>query len=192
MRKFCLTALALTLAAAVPASAQQGKKKKEAPLAPDSFYALSTKTLEGKPAELKEYAGQVALVVNVASQCGNTPQYNGLEKLYEELKPKGFVILGIPSNDFGGQEPGSAEEIRTFCSSKYKVTFPMLEKAVTKAGGGQSPLYANLGKQAKGELPNWNFSKYLVDKTGRVVKYYKANVKPDDAELRKDIEASLK
>jgi glutathione peroxidase len=191
MRKFWMSMLALTVLAAVPAWAQD-KKKKEAPLAKDSFYALSTKTLDGKPAELKEYAGKVALVVNVASQCGNTPQYSGLEKMYEELKEKGFVVLGFPSNDFGGQEPGSPEEIKTFCTSKYKVTFPMFEKVVTKSGGGQSPIYANLSAQAKGDLPNWNFSKYLVDKTGKVVKYYKANVKPEDATLRADIEAALK
>jgi glutathione peroxidase len=185
-----MSMLALTVLAAVPAWGQD-KKKKEAPLAKDSFYSLSTKTLEGKPAELKEYTGKVALVVNVASQCGNTPQYTGMEKLYEELKEKGFVVLGFPSNDFGGQEPGSPEEIRTFCSSKYKVTFPMFEKVVTKAGGSQSPLYANLSKQVGGDLPNWNFSRYLVDKTGKVVKYYKANVKPEDATLRADIEAAL-
>jgi glutathione peroxidase len=182
--------LALTILAAVPAWAQD-KKKKEAPLAKDSFYGLSTKTLEGQPAPLKEYAGKVALVVNVASKCGNTPQYTGLEKLYEELKDKNFVILGFPSNDFGGQEPGSAEEIRGFCTSNYKVTFPMFEKVVTKAGKDQSPIYANLGTQGK-DLPNWNFSKYLVDKTGKVLKYYKANIKPEDATLRADIEAALK
>ncbi len=107
------------------------------------------------------------------------------------MKDKGFVILGFPSNDFGGQEPGSATEIRDFCTSKYKVTFPMFEKLVTKAGKDQSPIYANLQKQSK-ELPEWNFSKYLVDKTGKVIKHYKANVKPDDAGLRKDIDAAMK
>jgi glutathione peroxidase len=182
-----LMAMALV---AVPASAQD-KKKKEPALAADSFYGLTTKTLEGKPAELKDYVGKVSLVVNVASQCGNTPQYTGLEKLYEELKDKNFVILGFPSNDFGGQEPGSPEEIRSFCSTKYKVTFPMFEKVVTKAGNGQSPIYALLGK-AGGELPNWNFSKYLVGKDGKVIKYYKANIKPEDDTLRKDIQAAMK
>lgn len=191
MTRFALSLLALTILAAGPATAQD-KKKKEAPLAKDSFYSLSTKTLEGQPADLKEYAGKVTLVVNVASACGNTPQYKGLEKIHGELKDKGFAVLGFPSNDFGAQEPGSPAEIREFCSSKYKITFPMFEKVVTKAGGAQSPIYANLGKQAGGELPNWNFSKYLVDKTGKVVKYYKANVKPEDATLRADIEAALK
>ncbi|HYE99614.1 MAG TPA: glutathione peroxidase, partial [Planctomycetota bacterium] len=104
------------------------------------------------------------------------------------MKDKGFVVLGFPSNDFGGQEPGSAEEIREFCTSKYSVSFPMFEKVSVKAGPGQSPLYANLAKQAKGEAPNWNFCKYLVAKNGLVYKFYKNNVKPDDAALRKDIE----
>jgi glutathione peroxidase len=190
MRVIAYTALALAVALAVPASAQE-KKKKEAPLPPDSLYKLQTKTLDGKPADLKDYSGKVTLVVNVASQCGFTPQYTGLEKLYEELKDKGFVILGFPSNDFGGQEPGSPEEIQKFCSSKYSVTFPLFEKVVTKAGKEQSPIYSNLQTQAK-ELPAWNFSKYLVGKNGKVVKFYKSAVKPDDAGLRSDIEAALK
>jgi glutathione peroxidase len=107
------------------------------------------------------------------------------------LKDKGFVVLGFPSNDFGGQEPGTPAEIRKFCTDTYKVAFPMFEKVVTKAGAGQSPIYANLAKQAKGELPNWNFCKYLVHKNGKVIKFYKNNVKPEDAELRKEIDAAL-
>ena len=165
--------------------------KKEMPLAQDSLYRLATKTLEGQPADLKTYAGNVALIVNVASQCGYTPQYAGLEKLYGDLKGKGFVVLGFPSNDFGGQEPGTAVEIRQFCSLNYNVTFPLFEKVVTQAGAGQSPVYANLQKQS-GELPSWNFAKYLVGKDGKVVKFYKSGVKPDDAGLRKDIEAALR
>jgi glutathione peroxidase len=165
--------------------------KKETPLAQDSLYRLSAKTLEGQPADLKTYAGRVALVVNVASQCGYTPQYADLEKLYSDLKDKGFVVLGFPSNDFGGQEPGTATEIRQFCSLNYDVTFPLFEKVVTKAGPGQSPVYANLQKQS-GELPSWNFAKYLVNKDGKVLKFYKSGVTPDDAGLRKDIEAALR
>ena len=122
--------------------------RKETPLAQDSVYRLTTKTLEGQPADLGAYAGKVALVVNVASQCGYTPQYAGLEQLYGDLKGKGFVVLGFPSNDFGGQEPGTAQEIRQFCSINYNVTFPLFDKVVTKAGAGQSPVYANLQKQA--------------------------------------------
>jgi len=178
-----LVALASTVEA-------QEARKKELPLAQDSLYRLTTKTLEGQPADLGAYAGKVALVVNVASQCGYTPQYAGLERLYGDLKQKGFVVLGFPSNDFGGQEPGTAQEIRQFCSINYDVSFPLFDKVVTKAGTGQSPVYANLQKQS-GELPGWNFSKYLVGKDGKVVKFYKSGVKPEDPGLRKDIEAAL-
>ena len=101
------------------------------------------------------------------------------------------MVLGFPSNDFNKQEPGTPEEIRKFCTSKYQVTFPLFEKVVTKAEAGQSPVYAALQKQSK-ELPSWNFCKYLLGKDGRVVKFYKSAVKPDDAQLRKDIEAALK
>ena len=193
MRRVWVAGAAL-LVLAVVSEAQEtapSSGKKETPLAQDSFYRLVTKTLEGQPADLKTYAGKVALVVNVASQCGYTPQYAGLEKLYGDLKAKGFVILGFPSNDFGGQEPGTAVEIRQFCSLNYDVTFPLFEKVVTQAGAAQSPVYANLQKQS-GELPSWNFAKYLVGKDGKVVKFYKSGVKPDDAGLRTDIEAALR
>ncbi len=185
---------ATLLALALVSEAQQpalSPGKKEAPLAQDSLYRLSVKTLEGEPADLNAYAGKVTLVVNVASQCGYTPQYTGLEKLYTDLKGRGFVILGFPSNDFGSQEPGTATEIRQFCTLNYEVTFPLFEKVVTKAGSGQSPVYANLQQQS-GELPSWNFAKYLVAKNGKVVKFYKSGVKPDDAGLRKDIETALR
>jgi len=180
-----LAVLALGLA-----SWAQDSPTREVPLAPDSFYRLTTRTLEGKPADLRSFAGRVALVVNVASQCGYTPQYAGLEKLYGELRGRGFLVLGFPSNDFGGQEPGTPQEIRQFCSLNYDVTFPLFEKVVTRAGPGQSPVYANLQKQS-GELPSWNFAKYLVARDGRVVRFYPSGVKPDDAGLRKDIEAAL-
>ena len=133
---------------------------------PQSFYELSTTKLSGEPAELKEYQGKVALVVNTASKCGFTPQYKGLQSLYTELAPRGFVVLGFPSNDFGGQEPGTAEEIKTFCELNYKVTFPMFSKVVTQATEGQSPIYAWLGRA--GDLPKWNFSKYLIGRDGKV------------------------
>lgn len=173
------------------ASVQDPPKKETPPLPKDSLYLLKTKTLEGKDADLKDFAGKVALVVNVASRCGYTPQYTGLEKLYGDLKEKGFVILGFPSNDFGKQEPGTADEIRDFCTTKYDVTFPLFEKVVTKEGKEQSPVYANLQSQTK-QLPDWNFCKYLVGKDGRVVKFYKSKVKPESQDLRKDIEAALK
>ncbi len=155
----------------------------------DSFYALKTTTLSGQPADLSQYAGKVALVVNVASQCGLTPQYAGLQKLYDELKDKGFVVLGFPSNDFGGQEPGTPAEIEGFCKKNYGVTFPMFSKLVTKAGPEQSPIYGVLGKT--GSLPTWNFAKYLVAKDGTVVQFFASKVTPDAPELRQAIDAQL-
>lgn len=156
---------------------------------PASLYDLQTTTLTGKAAPLSAYKGHVTLVVNTASQCGFTPQYAGLEKLHNDLKGRGFSVLGFPSNDFGGQEPGGAEEIATFCQRNYGVTFPMFSKLVTKAGPGQSPIYAYLGKS--GSLPQWNFSKYLIGKDGTVKAFFPSKVTPEDPQLRKAIEAAL-
>jgi glutathione peroxidase len=182
MRATCVVAVPVLLSLAAPFAAG-------GPVSPDSFYALKTTTLSGQPAELSQYQGKVALVVNVASQCGLTPQYAGLQKLYDELQGKGFVVLGFPSNDFGGQEPGTPQEIEGFCRKNYGVTFPMFSKLVTKAGPEQSPIYAHLGRT--GSLPTWNFAKYVVDKQGNVVQFFNSKVAPDDAELRKTIEAEL-
>jgi len=155
----------------------------------DSLYSMKTTTLDGKPADLGQYSGKVTLVVNVASQCGLTPQYTGLQKLYDEYKGKGFAILGFPSNDFGGQEPGSPEEIATFCKKNYGVTFPMFSKLVTKSGSDQSPIYSYLGQT--GSLPKWNFAKYLVGKDGKVIQFFDSKVTPEDKELRGAIDAAL-
>jgi glutathione peroxidase len=155
----------------------------------DSFYDLKTNTLVGQPADLGMYRGKVSLVVNVASKCGFTPQYEGLEKLQREMKGKAFNVLGFPSNDFGGQEPGTAEEIATFCKLTYGVDFPMFEKQVTKPGPAQSPIYAFLGKT--GNLPAWNFAKYVVDKNGAVIAFFPSNVTPDAPELRAAIAKAL-
>jgi len=160
-----------------------------APAGSGSLYDLTVNTLTGQPADLGAWRGKVTLVVNVASQCGFTPQYAGLEKLYRELEPKGFAILGFPSNDFGGQEPGSAEEIQLFCKRTYDVTFPLYEKVVTKSGPGQSPVYAFLGET--GSLPGWNFAKYVVDKNGKVTAFFPSRVAPDAPELRAAIEKAL-
>ena len=138
----------------------------------DFVYDLKTQTLTGKPGDLGQYRGKVSLVVNVASKCGFTPQYEGLEKLQREMQGKNFNVLGFPSNDFGGQEPGTPEEIQTFCKLTYDVTFPMFEKVVTKPGAGQSPIYSFLGNS--GKLPAWNFSKYVIDKHGRIVAFFPA------------------
>jgi len=154
-----------------------------------SFYEMKTKTLMGKPADLGMYRGKVSLVVNVASKCGFTPQYEGLEKLQREMKGQPFNVLGFPSNDFGSQEPGTPEEIQQFCKLTYDVTFPMFEKVVTRPGPGQSPIYSFLGKA--GQLPAWNFAKYVVDKTGRVVAFFPSQVTPESPELRAAIAKAL-
>lgn len=154
-----------------------------------SLYDLQTTTLDGKPAPLAAYKGTVTLVVNTASKCGYTPQYAGLQKLHDQLKGKGFSVLGFPSNDFGGQEPGAAEEIATFCQRNYGVTFPMFSKLVTKAGPDQSPIYTYLG--TSGHLPAWNFSKYLIGKDGKVKAFFPSKVTPDDPQLLEAIEEAL-
>ncbi len=154
-----------------------------------SFYDLKTRMLDGKPADLAQHRGTVSLVVNVASFCGYTPQYDGLERLYRELKGKGFTILGFPSNDFGEQEPGTAQEIADFCRLNYDVTFPIFEKVITRNGSGQSPVYAFLGRS--GHLPAWNFSKYVVDRQGRVVAFFPSDVTPEDPKLRAAISRAL-
>ena len=154
-----------------------------------SFYDLKTRTLLGKPADLSIYKGKVALVVNVASYCGYTPQYKGLEQLSRDMASKGVVVLGFPSNDFGEQEPGSGEEIAEFCKRTYDVTFPMFEKVVTKRGSEQSPIYQFLS--ASGYLPQWNFAKYVVNKQGQVVAFFPSDVTPESAQLKGALEKAL-
>jgi glutathione peroxidase len=153
-----------------------------------SFYDLKTKTLDGKFVDLSKYRGTVSLVVNVASYCAFTPQYKGLEALQREMKGKGFNVLGFPSNDFGEQEPGTAQEIADFCRLTYDVTFPMFEKVVTK-GQGQSPVYAFL--EHSGHLPAWNFAKYVITKDGQIAAFFPSDVTPDDSRLRAAIAKAL-
>ena len=165
--------------------------QKGAPM-PASFYALSTSRLNGQPVDLKEYAGKVALVVNTASKCGFTPQYKGLQELYTDLSPRGFVILGFPSNDFGGQEPGTIEEIQTFCKSKYDVTFPVMNKISVK-GEQQHKLYEALtGKD--GAFPGdvrWNFGKFLIGKNGKAIARFEPTTKPESPELTGAVEKAI-
>jgi glutathione peroxidase len=156
---------------------------------PMSFYDLTANTLDGTPKALSDYKGKVLLVVNTASKCGFTPQYEGLEQLFEKYKDKGVVILGFPSNDFGGQEPGTPAEIKTFCEQKYHVTFPLFAKVKTK-GEGQSPVYKFL-TTGHGE-PKWNFHKYVIGKDGQVRAEFPSAIKPDSPELQTAIEAALK
>jgi len=180
-------------AAALPMALSAGQQPSPSPSPSGanvtSFYDLKTKTLEGKPADLSMYKGKVSLVVNVASKCGYTPQYEGLEKLQKERGGTEFNVLGFPSNDFGGQEPGTAEEIVTFCKLTYGVTFPMFEKVVTKAGASQSTVYAFLG--TSGNLPSWNFSKYVIGKDGKIVAFFPSKVTPEAPELRAAIDQAL-
>jgi glutathione peroxidase len=178
-------AAAVTLIALVALAAAQDKSGDGV----KSFYELKTNYLDGKPADLGTFKGKVVLVVNVASKCGFTPQYEGLEKLQKDMAGKAFSVLGFPSNDFGGQEPGTPEEIATFCKRTYDVTFPMFAKVVTKPTSEQSPIYKFLG--SSGNLPAWNFSKYVIDKQGHIVAFFKSPVKPDAPELQAAIEKAL-
>jgi glutathione peroxidase len=150
-------------------------------------------SLSGTEVDLSSFRGKAMLIVNTASRCGYTKQYAGLQELYETYGDRGFVVVGFPSNDFGRQEPGSAEEIATFCRRNYGVTFPMMGKVATK-GPSQSPVYETLtretGESIRGEV-RWNFTKFLVDPEGRVVARFEPAVEPMSEELRKAVEAVL-
>ena len=154
-----------------------------------NLYSLKANTLEGKEQSLADYQGKVTLLVNVASRCGKTPQYSGLERVHQKYSPSGFSVLGFPSNDFGGQEPGTAQEIATFCKLTYDVTFPMFEKVVTMKGANQSAIYSFLGQS--GNLPAWNFGKYLIGRDGRVLDYFTPGVDPEDEKVTSAIEKAL-
>jgi glutathione peroxidase len=162
--------------------------------ATSGIYSFTLKSIDGTPAPLADYKGKVVLLVNVASQCGFTPQYSALESVYEKYKDRGFVILGFPANNFGAQEPGTNEEIKTFCTRKYSVTFPMYSKISVK-GADQDPLYTYLTKQTpsgiSGEI-KWNFTKFLVDRDGKVVQRFESAVTPDSKEVVSAIEKQLK
>jgi glutathione peroxidase len=153
---------------------------------------IPLKDIDGKDTSLKAYEGKVLLLVNVASKCGYTPQYKGLEAVHQKFKSQGFSVIGFPCNDFGAQEPGTASEIKEFCSSTYSVTFPLMEKLHVK-GSGQHPLYAALtGKGASfpGDV-KWNFGKFLVGKDGKVLKRWDSGVEPNSAEVAKAVEEAL-
>lgn len=159
----------------------------------DDIYQLSVKNIDGKEVNLSEYQGKVLLIVNVASKCGYTPQYAGLQSLYEKYKAEGFEILGFPCNDFGGQEPGTNEEIAEFCSLNYGVDFPMFDK-IKVLGEDKAPLYAFLTSNEKtgtGDI-GWNFEKFLIAKDGTILGRYKSGVKPESKELTHAIEEALK
>jgi len=162
--------------------------------AASSVYDFTLNSIDGAATPLSAFKGKVVLLVNVASKCGYTPQYAGLEKLYEAYKDKGFVIVGVPANNFGGQEPGSNDEIKTFCSRNYNVTFPMMSKVSVK-GADTTPLYQYLtdkgvNPQTGGDI-KWNFTKFLIDKKGNVINRFEPAVTPESGDLAKAVEAAL-
>ena len=177
----CMKALlTLALTAALAATATAG------------LYDIPLKDIDGKDTSLKAYEGKVLLVVNVASQCGNTPQYKQLQALHEEFSKQGLAVLGFPCNDFGAQEPGSNADIKEFCSSKYQVSFPMFDKVVVK-GPDKHPLYEALsGKDSPfpGDV-KWNFGKFLVGKDGKILARFAPGTKPDAPEVVDAIKAAL-
>jgi glutathione peroxidase len=148
-----------------------------------SIYGFSARGIDGQDVPLERFRGQVLLIVNVASRCGFTPQYTGLEALYEKYRDRGFAILGFPCNQFGSQEPGDEAEIRTFCSTQYGVSFPMFAK-VDVNGAGAHPLWQHLKKAQPGLLGSegikWNFTKFLVDRAGNVTRRFAPNDRPED------------
>ena len=185
----CFVAVVALVAAVTPLMAADKKEDKK-------MSALDFKMtgLDGKEVDLSKYKGKVVLFVNVASNCGYTKQYTGLQALYEKYEKEGLVIIGVPANDFGSQEPGTDEDIAKFCSSKYSVTFPMLSKVSVK-GKEITPLYKYLtGKETnekfEGEV-KWNFEKFLVNKKGETIGRYKSSVAPDAEELTKAVKAAL-
>lgn len=154
-----------------------------------SLYDFTLKSIDGQPTPLSAYKGKVALVVNVASRCGYTPQYTGLEALYEKYKDQGFVILGFPANNFGAQEPGSNDEIKTFCQSKYNVTFPMFSKISVK-GDDKAPLYQYLTEASGGDI-KWNFTKFLIGRDGQILQRFESKVEPQSPEMTSAVEKAL-
>ncbi len=160
--------------------------------AADSIYNIPLKDIDSKDTSLKPYEGKVLLIVNVASKCGYTPQYTGLEATFQKYKGQGLEILGFPCNQFGGQEPGTDAQIKEFCTSKYNVTFPMFDK-IEVNGPNRSPLYTVLsgeGSPTAGKI-NWNFTKFLISRDGKILKRFESTVKPYSPEVTQAIEAAL-
>jgi glutathione peroxidase len=160
-----------------------------------SVYDITVKDIDGKPVKLDRYKGNVLMIVNVASECGFTPQYAGLQKIYQKYQSQGLVILGFPANNFGGQEPGSEAEIKTFCTQRYKVTFPMFSKVSAK-GSDIAPLYQYLTDRASnpnfaGDI-SWNFNKFLIDRNGNTIARFDSSDEPESTEVMQAIEGALK
>jgi glutathione peroxidase len=180
-----LTTLIVYLAC-LPAQTKEKEMEQQSKL-----YSFVMKTIDGNDKPLSDYAGKVLMIVNVASKCGHTPQYKGLEEIYEKYKDRGFMILGFPANDFLWQEPGTDEEIKKFCSLNYGVTFDMFSKISVK-GKDQHPLYQYLTKESPvpGEV-KWNFQKYLIDRKGNVVEKFSPGTEPGEKEILEKIEQLL-
>ncbi len=189
------TALMLAGCMTAPYAAKSDETKSDVAKEKQMVLNYTMKSLSGQDVDLSKYKGKVVLFVNVASRCGNTPQYEGLQKLHEKYKDQGLAILGFPANNFGAQEPGSDGEIATFCKKNYGVTFDMFSKISVK-GDDIAPLYKQLTAGAgdpklAGDV-DWNFAKFLVDRDGKLVTRFKAKVKPDDPALVSAIESELK
>jgi glutathione peroxidase len=192
MRKFALLCLSFSLAAATLMPAVQAAPPPAG--SEKSIYDFTLKSIDGQATSLSEFHGKVVLLVNVASRCGFTPQYTALESIYEKYKSRGLVIVGIPANNFMGQEPGTNEEIKTFCTKKYNVSFPMMSK-VSVVGDDKTPLYQFLTEKSSnpkfgGEI-KWNFTKFLFDRNGQPVARFEPAIKPDSPEVTEAIEAAL-
>lgn len=168
-----------------------GEDRKAAPVKSNGVLDFTMNTIDGKPQHLSAYKGKVVMIINTASECGFTPQYETLEKLYEKYKDKGFRVLAFPANNFGHQEPGTNAEIKTFCSTKYHTTFDIFSKISVK-GGDQHPLYKYLTKDSPfpGDV-KWNFQKYLVDRSGKIAARFMSPVDPMSAEVRQKVEELL-
>jgi glutathione peroxidase len=158
-------------------------------LAAEGIHDFTMQSIEGGGVSLSRYRGKIVLLVNVASKCGYTPQYAGLEALYRKYRDRGFVVIGVPANDFGGQEPGTNEEIKSFCKRTYDVSFPMLAKVSVK-GEGKTPLYQYLTSATGSEI-GWNFTKFLVARDGKVLARFEPKVAPDSPELLAAVELAL-
>jgi glutathione peroxidase len=188
MRAMFITAVGVALVAGMAVRVMGAEEKKETP----AVLQYSVKDIDGKDVNLSQYEGKVLLIVNVASKCGNTPQYKQLEETYKKYHGQGFEILGFPANDFGKQEPGSEAQIKEFCTSNYSVDFPMFSKVVVK-GPEKVDLYKYLTENApkKGEV-TWNFEKFLIGKDGKIAARFAPKTKPDAPEVVKAIETELK
>ncbi|MCK9279472.1 MAG: glutathione peroxidase [Melioribacteraceae bacterium] len=185
MKKIFLVLFTLLFTATI-INAGDGEKKMK------SIYDFTVKDINGKEVKLNDYKGKVLLIVNVASKCGYTKQYAGLEKIYDEYKAKGFEILAFPCNDFGGQEPGTNKEIQEFCSTKFDVSFPLFDK-VKVLGDDKAPLYSLLTNNdavEKGDI-KWNFEKFLISKDGKIIERFRSKVEPESKEMKSAIEKEL-